>query len=780
MISLKLILRIMWASKRTHLLNIAGLGIGLGVFLLISLFINTELSFDKHIDNHNNKYRLLQQFGEQSEAIFPFSAGDLIESALPEFQSFCMIDSESGNITVANNNFLLEEALVSDQNFISMFDIHIVEGRTNGLLNDPNTCIVSESTARKLFGENSAIGGIINFNSMYDCSVVAVYQDLPITSHLRVNMVISRSSWRSIARYKRYFESWGKQGTNIYVSLKPDSKQEEIENNITHIFHEKSPWSESEFKIKLQSIQDIHLYSSEIKWDSRVVKNNMSTIRAFAIVMVLILLLACFNYVNITTANSEAKNKFAGILVALGSKRIQIFFYNITQTIIVLGNSFLLAFILVWLILPYFEHLVNLKLDFSQFFIPQFVLYISTVFIFIVIASGIYPALLLSSFSSVKTIRQKNTSFSLRSILIIIQFIVTISLLISILGIRQQVTLLTSKELGFNKEQLIEVGHYKGKKSYDYLAGEFAKIPTIEGITSASNMPCEYINNQNALHIVGVENPNPPSGCIVGVQPNYFSLMGTQLLNGDGFIEGEKSNEEQVLINETTVRLLNLSKPIGIRLKLMGQEYSVIGVVEDIQYRTLHEPALPVLYSSNYNTYSKIALKLHPGNHIESIKQIEAIWRAKYPSETIRINFFDSKLESNYETEINQLYMFNILVFVGGFITVLGLMGLVSFIIEQKTKEIGIRKVNGAKTKEILTMLNGDFIKWVAIAFLAACPIAYYAMNKWLENFAYKTELSWWIFALAGLIAMAIALLTVSIQSWRAASRNPVESLRYE
>jgi putative ABC transport system permease protein len=256
--------------------------------------------------------------------------------------------------------------------------------------------------------------------------------------------------------------------------------------------------------------------------------------------------------------------------------------------------------------------------------------------------------------------------------------------------------------------------------------------------------------------------------------------MGTQLLNGDCFIEGKKSNEEQVLINETAVRLLNLSKPIGVRLKLMGQEYAVIGVVEDVQYRTLHEPALPVLYSSNFNTYSKIALKLNPGNHIESIKQIKAIWRAKYPNEAIRINFFDSKLESNYETEINQLYMFNILVFVGGFITVLGLMGLVSFIIEQKNKEIGIRKVSGAKTYEIIRMLNKDFLKWVVIAFLIACPIAYYAMSKWLSNFAYKTELSWWIFALAGLIAMGIALLTVSFQSWRAATRNPVESLRYE
>ena len=256
--------------------------------------------------------------------------------------------------------------------------------------------------------------------------------------------------------------------------------------------------------------------------------------------------------------------------------------------------------------------------------------------------------------------------------------------------------------------------------------------------------------------------------------------MNTSLLEGKGFEEELETDANNVLINQTTVRKLGLSDPIGKQLKLMGRNFTVIGIVEDVQYRTLHEPALPVLYTPNYNNYRKIAIKLKPGNHIEAVNQIKSVWSERYPNTIIDLRFFDDKLNANYSNEVKHLHLLNILVVLGIFIMILGLLGLIWYTTEQRTKEIGIRKANGAKIYEILAMLNTDFVKWVVIAFIIATPVAYYAMSKWLQNFAYKTELSWWIFALAGVIALGIALLTVSWQSWRAARRNPVEALRYE
>ncbi len=798
MVSLKSIFRIMWAAKRLHILNMLGLAVGLCVVLLISLYIKTELSFDKHIDNYQNKYRLLQVGEGVPVAIFPYAASDLIQNDIPGIASFCMVDNENGSITVDNNNYMLENVLASDQIFVDMFGLQIINTHGSMLLNEPNTCIISESTAYKLFGDEPPIGKSINFYKTFDCVVSAVYADLPESSHLKADIVISRASWNAIGWKKRYFESWGMQGTNFYVTLNADVRPDLVKENIRNAFYENAPWFQHEkaqanpeefrtnYDIRLQAMEDIHLHSSDVQWDIMTVKNNINTIKAFAIVMVLVLFLACFNYVNLSTANSEAKKRITKILATLGAKRQQVFSFNLVQTLLTVFLAFLFAFLLVALILPYFEGLVNLKLQYNWYFSPEAILYISFIFAFIIGVAGIYPALFFSSGLSEEIIGQKKqiskskSTILLRPMLVTAQFIIAIFLLVSIFSVREQVLLLTSKELGFDKEQLLEIQFYKDKKNYDFIAQEFLNLANVSSVTAASNMPCEYINNSNSLYLVGGENTNPPNGCIVGIESNYFEVMETRIVEGENFKPEQKSNEDYVLVNETTVSLLNLDEPIGTKLKLMGKEYLVLGVVEDIQYRTLHEPSLPVLYSANYSNYQKIAVKLNAGNHIETLAQIKNIWESKYPDDPIRINFFDTKLEKNYKVEISQLKLFNLLVIISGFIVILGMIGLIRFITDQKTKEIGIRKVNGAKVSEILAMLNKDFVKWVVIAFVIACPVAYFAMNKWLENFAYKTTLSWWIFALAGVFSLGVALLTVSWQSWRAAIRNPVEALRYE
>jgi putative ABC transport system permease protein len=781
----------MWAAKRQHFINILGLGIGLSVVLLIGLYLKTELSFDKHINNHQNKYRLLKDIEGIRGSIFPNIAGSFIQNNIAGIQSFCMVDSEHGDVKVGNNQFMIDDVLVSDESFPGMFNLQIIEGASSNLLAAPNTCIVSESTATKLYGNESAIGQTITFYSTYECTVSAVYADMPASTHIKCGMVVSRESWRAITWRKHYFESWGQQGTNFYVTLDKNVQTESVEYAISNAIAENAPWfrndeDKAKLSIQLQALEDIHLHSSDVQWDSDIVKNNLTTIKAFGLVMVLVLLLACFNYVNLSTATSDSSIKITSVLSALGAKRKQVFLFSIVQTAIAITLAFLLAFLNVSLVLPYFEQLVNIELGTIQSFFNELILYSLFLFAVIMALTGIYPALSFSSNLSKKIMGRKmkisasTSSFSIRSVLVTAQFVMAIFLLVSIFCVWQQVTLLTSKELGFNKEQLVEIQFHKDKNEYELFSQELMKLANVSSVTAASNMPCEYINNENTLFHVGADNTNPPNGCMVGVESNYFEMMGTRILKGEGFQSKQIANNDYVLVNETAARLLELDDPIGVKLKLMGKEYTVKGMVEDVQYRTLHEPSKPVLYSSNYSVYRKMAIKLKPGNHAETLGQIENIWKEHYPNTTMQLSFFDAKLQQNYKTEISQLKLFNILALIGGFIVVLGLIGLVHYMTEQKNKEIGIRKVNGAKISEILAMLNKDFVKWVAIAFVSACPIAWYAMDKWLNNFAYKTELSWWIFAVAGLTALGIAMFTVSLQSWKAARRNPVEALRYE
>jgi len=794
MIHIKSVLRIMSADKRQHIINITGLTIGLSVMLLISLYLKTELSFDKHIANHENKYRLVKKMKEDRVAIFPYIAGAKFQSVLPDLLSLCMVDNEYPQFLVNEQPIKLDNALTSDSSFINMFDLQITEGSSSSLLNEPNTCIISESTAYKLFGKASPIGKKIRHVYNGELTVSAVYKDIPNTTHLKVDLIQSRSTWNSLEWKKRYFNDWGNQGTNIYVALNSNSSIDDIQEKLTQIIFKEAPWfgdrisdeALNNFKISLQAMPDIHLKSSDIQWDSAIVKNNSATLRAFAIVMILVILMASFNYINLSTASSGNKFKTSGLLQSLGAKKGQIFKFFFIQTIITGATAVMLSYIVSWIALPYFQQVLNIKLSFAEMFDPAFLLLTLGIVAVIICLSGIYPAFYFTKSNPASNLKdnlrvhKKEKVFSLRSTLVTTQFVVSIFLMVAISGISKQIKLVTTQELGFNKDQLIEIPFYKNKKQYQTFAQEVKQLSFVESVTAASNMPCEYINNENGIRLVGGDINENISGCIVGVESNYLKTMGNSLIDGRWFKENYKSEKNNVLVNESTVKLLNLTDPIGKIVKLMGKDYSIIGIINDTQYRTLHEPAKPVLYSSDYSNYRKVAIRIIPGNHIQAIEKIKEVWDNLFPGQLMDFNFFDQKIQDNYKTEVSQLNLFNILVAIGVTILLLGLLGLIWFMTENRKKEIGIRKVNGASISEILSMLNKDFIKWGLIAFIIACPLSYLALKYWLQNYAYKTELSWWIFATAGATALGLAVITVTWQSWKAATRNPVEALRYE
>ena len=372
--------------------------------------------------------------------------------------------------------------------------------------------------------------------------------------------------------------------------------------------------------------------------------------------------------------------------------------------------------------------------------------------------------------------------FSLRKFLVTAQFVISIALISGIFIMGKQIRLMSSQKLGFDADQLIEIEFRMDQKNFAVFKTQLESNPNIVAVAAASNTPGEYINNENPFRLSREnDDKNRDGASVVGITPNFFDMMHVRLLEGESFTPGNEKNDFSIL-NKTAAGLLGLSQAIGerVHLSMTGKDYTVVGVAEDVQYRSLRETPRPVVYLPDFNNYGNVVIRLGKGNHAETIDEIKKVWHSISPDRPFDFRFFDNKLQSNYSNEISSMHLVNILVVISLLISSLGIFGLIMEIALQRTKEIGIRKINGAKASEVMTLLNRNFVKWVAIAFVIATPIAYYAMHKWLENFAYKTELSWWIFALAGLLALGIALLTVSWQSWRAATRNPVEALRYE
>jgi putative ABC transport system permease protein len=346
----------------------------------------------------------------------------------------------------------------------------------------------------------------------------------------------------------------------------------------------------------------------------------------------------------------------------------------------------------------------------------------------------------------------------------------------------RQIRMMSSQKLGFNADQLIDVTFRIDKEHYELFKNKLESVPGVIDISACSNTPAGHINNENPFRLSSeTDDKNQNGSAVVGIVPNYFKVMGIKLLEGENFSVSMEKKEVAILSKKAT-EMLRLSKAVGerVNLTMTGKDYTIVGVVDDAQYRSLREAPKAVIYLPDYDDYSQVVIRLGKGNHEETIKEIKKVWSSISPDVPFEFTFFDTKLQNNYAYEISIMRLLNILVVISIIISLLGIFGLIMEITIQRTKEIGIRKINGARVTEVMFMLSIDFLKWVAIAFLIASPIAWYAMHEWLQSFAYKTELSWWIFGLAGLLALVIALLTVSWQSWRAATRNPVEALRYE
>ena len=763
--------------------------------ILVYLFVDDELAFDKHNANFAHTYRLNLQSKDKSYTSCQFPAVFTEKFAkIPGIEKYTRFQTYMGERFISIDNITYTETsfLFADPEILDILQFDFVLGNPKEALAKPLNVIINQSTAQKYFGNTDPMGKIIRQDNQ-DFTVSAVVRDLPRQSHFSMNFLAPVASYQtsnSDMLTKWYITAFG------YYLLIPDQvNKKELETQLANLFAEGNGIEKGkrEFEMYLEPMADIHLKSVGTRWDNAI-KGDIQVVYGLGMIALLILGIAIANYINMLTADCRRKAKETSIQRVNGASGYTIIADQVLETSVFLLSAFLLSMVLTSLMLPVVNNLSGKLLSINwSVLMPGLALLATSI-----ILSAIYPIVFLNSIKPAEALKNQINIIKvksqqkqqwLRGTLVTFQLIIATLLIASTIVINNQLQLVMKTKTGFDKENtLIVYNPYSEgmNERYDLFRQKLSNLPMIKSVGVAQNAPGNYINNFSPAWLPNHDDQKADIGQIT-VDHDFLHTVGARFVAGRDFdIHVSSDKATGMIINQSAVKALNLSDPIGKKIVVQNNAYTpnneleVIGVIEDMQYFTLREASKPVMYFIRDWGKYEIALKLGSGDYSATLKQIEAIWKEIAPQWPFSYQFMDERISINYKSEINTAKIITGLSGISIFLSILGILGMILFTIQQRTKEIGIRKVNGAKISEILTMLNKDFIKWVAIAFVIATPIAYYAMNKWLENFAYKTELSWWIFALAGLLALGIALLTVSYQSYKAAVKNPIESLRYE
>ena len=763
--------------------------------IIVYLFVADELSFDKHNANFAHIYRLNVQSKDKTykSVSFPAVFAEKFTN-IPGIEKYARLQTYMGErfISIDNTTYSATSFLFADPEILDIFQFDFLMGNPKEALAKPSNVIISQSTAQKYFGNANPMGKLIRHDDQ-NFTVSAVVKDLPVQSHFTMNFLAPVASYQ--LTNSDMLTKWYITAFRFYLLIPDEVNKKELETQLAILCAEGNGIDKNkrEFDMYLEPLSDIHLKSVGTRWDDAI-KGDIQVVYGLCIVVLLILGIAIANYINMLTADCRRKAKETSIQRVNGASGYHIIADQVLETSFFLLFAFLLSMALTFQMLPFVNDLSGklLSVNWSVLMPGLALLAMSIIF------SAIYPIIFLNSIkpaealkNQINTIKVKSQQKQhwLRGALVTFQLAIATLLIDSSMVINNQLQLVMNAKTGFDKENTLIVynPYTEGmNERYDLFRQKLGNVPMIKSIGVAQNAPGNTINNFSPAWLPDQHDQKTDLGQI-SVDHDFLQTIGAKFVAGRNFdINIASDKKTGMIINQSAVKALNLTDPIGKKIVVQNNvdtpnnELEVIGVIEDMQYFTLREASKPVMYYIKDWGKFEIAVKLASGNYTTTLKQIETIWKEIAPQWPFSYQFLDERINYNYKSEINTAKIITALSGISIFLSILGILGMILITIQQRTKEIGIRKVNGARISEILMMLNKDFIKWVAIAIVIATPIAWYAMHKWLENFAYKTELSWWIFALAGSLTLCISLLTVTWQSWKVATRNPVEALRYE
>jgi putative ABC transport system permease protein len=774
-------------NKLSSFINIVGLATGIATFMLTGIYVYNELSYDRFHVNHERIFEI--NIDGDFNVCAPIAKW--LENKYPEIENIVRLDEEFGGGGTAilkysgenqQKSIDVKDIIYADSSFFDIFSFKVFLGDKNKALTDPNTIVLSKSVAEKLLGTENPIGKSIKFFSKsrdiaLDLTITAVIEDAPVHSSISYNGIISFATRYSVA--PKMEEDWGNWGYPTYIKLNKNTKINDFKLKVNPSWIElakdklhvtEASDYEIENYLKFIPLKDVQFFGN----------SKRQFILLILVIGVIVIVIAMVNFINLSIAKSSYKSREIGIKKVFGSGRTGIIFQLLFESVSLSFLSTFLALVIVEMMSPVFEKITgwNVSFELENYF------YIIPILIsgplIIGLTAGLYPALLLSSFNPLRTLKNETSLGSkgkiFKRFLMVFQFVISISLIICTIVITKQVRYLKTKDVGFEKENLIYCDRSKVSKKYDAFKQKLLQNPSIHKIASSNTSLARNFPMTNSYVINGKER----SFYTMTVDQDFVQTMGLKIIEGRDFSWDISTDQYgAMIINETAVKEFELAQPIGTELEMFGYKVFIIGVMKDFHASSFHQKIPPsALWVAPWN--GTINLRIDGKNKDKSIEYIKKTWDEFSPDVPFEYHFLDDKYDSLYKSEER----FNLLIayfsILAIFIACLGLFGLVSFSIEQRMKEIGIRKVNGAKAIEIVIFLNKNFIFWVIVAFILACPIALFAMKKWLQNYSYRTEINSWIFILAGIIALIIVFCTVSLQSWRTATRNPVEALRNE
>jgi putative ABC transport system permease protein len=794
--------------KFISFINLFGLTMGLACCLLITVYILHETSFDKYNKNANRVYRVTRTFNNKDGVVslrlgtIAPAFGPLITNYFPDIQKMTrLLPNGKTPMRYGEKIFNEERVFFADENLFDVFSVNVVKGNPQKALLDPYSIMLTEDAAKKYFGDEDPINKVIRMNNQLNLKVTGIYKSFPGNAHMHPELMVSFNTLKDTIVYgeKQLQTSFGNNSFLTYLLLPENYPAKNIEAQFPAFLDAKvnlgrtsaTVSTSSMTKLGLQKLTDIHL-RSHLDYEAEE-NGDITRVYIFSAIALIILLIACINYMNLSTARSTLRAKEIGIRKVAGATRAELIAQFLSESVLVSSMAMVLAMAAATLILPSLNKLSGLHLSIEPLLHWQWIILFLLIPFIVGILSGIYPALFMSAFQPAKTLkglfRVGGKTISLRKALVVSQFGISIVLIITTAIVFQQLNYLQNAKMGYNKDHVLVLPYYFNSNSqYESFRNELLTANGVRNMGRSSRVPTgRLLDSQNAASESGDSlQPVNTELKYLATDHDFIPSYGIEMAAGRNFSRSFTTDTSGFVINEATVQTLGWGTPdkaIGKNFKYGNVKGKIIGVVKDFHFESLHQRIVPLvmlLLKPEQNFYNQLSVKMNSNNMEGSVKSLEKLWRSYLPEIPFEFNFMDDNFNKLYVAEQRQSKLFSIFACIAIFIACLGLLGLSSFAITQRVKEIGIRKVLGAGTGTIVVLLSKDFLKLVVIAALIAFPVAWFAMDKWLADFAYRISISWWIFIVAGIIAAAIALITVSIQAIKAAMANPVKSLRTE
>jgi putative ABC transport system permease protein len=787
---IKIAFRNLISQKFFSLINILGLAAGISATVLLLLYVQHELSYDKFHKNYENTYRLISSVkqGDADPMVVPVAlanAAEIIKTEMPEIQAACKLDQRNANVTIDEKIFSRQHYFFVDSTFFDVFSFEIIAGDCADALYNPGNIVITRNAAKRYFGNIDVLNKQLQIDGS-DYTVKCIIESIPANSHFEFDFL---ASFKSISNLDSYYGNRGFGFYSYFVVNKnanPDQwKQKLIEisnENIRKRFKDEGMESAFEIHTEVQALSDIHLHS-DYNWEIAP-QGNIRNIYIYSFLAFFIIIIAIINFVNLVTARSETRAKEIGLRKVIGAQRKNIIKQFLGEAVIVSFISLIISLIIIEIFIGPFSYLVNRELNLDY-------LNVSLIGLFIILAivigllAGAYPAIYLSKFNPVRIIKgvtkKGGTNEYLKKALVIFQFSIAIFLIISLLIMNLQMRFIKSKDLGFDKEQIIVVNNLRPEiyRDLDVIKSELIKMSDVVSISGSQSIPTSNNMVQNTY-----KSGDDPNNSIVmnemAVLDDFIETYGIKIKEGRSFNQKYRTDTFSFIVNETAVKKLGLKNPIGEKIFVWKTEGEIIGVMKDFHFRSFHQEIEPLVITKYRNYISFISIKVNSDNLSKTLENIEQVINKFNNGYEFTYYFMDDRLNNLYQEEerSNKLNLFGSVLAI--IIAMLGIFALTSYTVIKRTKEIGIRKVMGTPVSKILMMLLKDISKWVLLANIIAWPLAYYFMRNWLTNFAYKIEINIWMFLAGSAIAFIIAIITVLALAYNAATANPAESLRNE